>query len=143
MPNGANIQSFARAEIATNSLPAAARQVHVFKADDLTEYSLLSVNKLCQSGLEVLFNSDRVLVQDPTSKHLHLQGDRDPTTGLHMVRLTAIGHNICNVYPAYNQKQTVEFAIATMGSPVHEHTTATPILQGHRHWPPRPHPTGP
>jgi hypothetical protein len=35
-----------------------------------------------------------------------------------MVRLTAIGHNICIVYPAYNQKQTVEFAIATMGSPV-------------------------
>jgi hypothetical protein len=55
MPNGANIQSFARAEIATNSLPAVARQVRVFKTDDLTEYSLLLVNKHCQSGLEVLF----------------------------------------------------------------------------------------
>jgi hypothetical protein len=73
MPNGANIQSFARAEIATNSLPAAARQVHVFKADELREYSLLSVNKVCQSGLEVLFNSDRVLVQDPIYKATETQ----------------------------------------------------------------------
>lgn len=121
MPNGEHIQSYARAEIATNLLPAAARQVHVFKAEDLTEYSLLSVNKLCQNGLEVLlFNADRVLVQEPSTKHICLQeGDRDATTDLYMVRLTAIGHNICNVYPpAYNQKQTVEFAIATMGSPV-------------------------
>jgi hypothetical protein len=68
MPNGAHITSCARAEIATNLLPAAARQVHVFKADDLTEYSLLSVNKLCQNGQEVLFNADRVLVQDATTK---------------------------------------------------------------------------
>jgi hypothetical protein len=118
MPNGAHIKSCARVEIATNLLPAAARRVHVFKADDLTEYSLLSVNKLCQNGQEVLFNADHVLVQDATTKQLCLQGDRDPITGLYMVRLTSIGHNICNVYPAYNQKQMVEFAIATMGSPV-------------------------
>jgi hypothetical protein len=85
MPNGAHIQSCAHAEIATNLRPAGARQVHVFKANDLTEYSLLAVNKLCQNGLEVLFNADRVLVQEPTTKHICLQGDRDPTTGLYML----------------------------------------------------------
>ena len=122
MPNGAHIQSCTQAEIATNLLPVDARQVHVFKTEDLTEYSLLSVNKLCQhDGLEVLFNADRVLVQEPTTKHICLQGDRDASTGLYMVRFTSTGHNVCNVYPAYNQIQTIAFALPLwdLPSPAH------------------------
>ena len=53
--------------------------MHMFNEQDLTEYSLLSVSKLCKAGLRVVFPESSVHAYD--SNHItRLHGDKDPYT---------------------------------------------------------------
>ena len=120
LPNGGIITSYATAELVSSELPIEAKQVHVFNEQDLTEYSLLSVSKLCKAGLHVVFTDSSVTAYD--SNHTtRLHGHKDPHTGLYMVQLSAPTGHALTAYPVHNQKQMIEFAVATLGSP----TTST------------------
>ena len=60
--NGSTTQSHASAEIAYSSLPMEALKGHAFRNEDLSEYSLLSVNRLCSTGLKVISTDEHVTV---------------------------------------------------------------------------------
>jgi hypothetical protein len=99
LPNGGIITSYATAELVSSELPIEAKQVHVFNEQDLTEYSLLSVSKLCKAGLHVVFTDSSVKVYD--SNHTtRLHGHKDPHTGLYMVRLSAPTGHALTAYPS-------------------------------------------
>jgi hypothetical protein len=63
---GKCITSHATAELVSSELPTEVKQVHVFNEQDLTEYSLLSVSKLCKAGLHVVFTDSSVNAYDST-----------------------------------------------------------------------------
>jgi hypothetical protein len=117
---GKFITSHATAELVSSELPTEAKQVHVFNEQDFTEYSLLSVSKLCKAGLHVVFTDASVNAYD--SNHTtRLHGHKDPHTGLSLVRLSAPTGHALTAYQVHNQTQMIEFAVATLGSP----TTST------------------
>ena len=77
------IQSSATDALALHKLPAATRSCHKFKEITMP---LISVNRLCQGDLEVLFKGQQVTVTDAYGTTV-MAGELDPTTELYMVNL--------------------------------------------------------
>jgi hypothetical protein len=57
LPHGIVIQNHLSGNLKLGSLPHVALHAHVFK--DLHKWSLLSVGKLCDAGITVIFTSDK------------------------------------------------------------------------------------
>ena len=74
--------------LSSQQVPTEAKQVHVFKEQDLTEYLLLSVSKLCKAGLRVVFTDSSVNAYD--SNH---------TTRLHGIKIHTQAYTWCDYPP--------------------------------------------
>ena len=87
IPNGKTIESTHEGELRIEALPEAARHVHILPG--LANHSLVSVGQLCDTGCQVLFRIDKVLVYNK-EKEIIMVGRRVPSNGLWMVDLTDI-----------------------------------------------------
>ena len=88
MPNGSFIQSTHTARLNLPSLPAAAREAHVFPS---LAGSLLSIGLLCDCDLIAIYDKDKVVIQTREGAQV-LSGPRCPTTHLWMIDLDHTHH---------------------------------------------------
>ena len=66
IPNGKAIESTHEGELKIEALPEATRHVHILPG--LANHSLVSVCQLCNSGCQVMFRADKVLMYDALKK---------------------------------------------------------------------------
>ena len=123
------IQSSATDALNLPKLPPKARSCHKFKEITMP---LVSVNRLCQSDLEVLFKGQQVTVTDEYGTTV-MAGELDPSTELYMVNLqdtpdtyalpkgvTPTSKPIGNARSAYTIKTVpalINFYHITLGAP--------------------------
>ena len=103
-------------DLKLGSLPHDARHAHVFK--DLHKWSLLSVGKLCDSGITVIFTSDKV--KAILDGNLVLDGNRSAATDwLWTVDITPpiVPGYALNVYPTGSIAKLVTFYHGCLCSP--------------------------
>jgi hypothetical protein len=89
LPNGAQLQSSATSDLSINSFNPRARSVHIIHG--LASHSLLSCDKICDTGYNILFDEGtaQVVINGHVSANgnVVMQGERDRTTGLWTVPL--------------------------------------------------------
>lgn len=104
-------------------------QVHIFRAQDLTEFSLVTIGQLCDADCTAHYDKSRMWVTDKHDTDI-IVGTRNATTGLYMINtddLTAapptrevVQHQAATVTPLRSTtiEQRVAFWVASMGGPV-------------------------
>lgn len=126
MPNGSYIISTHTCELSIPSLPLAARRAHLFKSSDLVSGSLLSIAEMCDAGLSVTYDKERVIIYNNDAQPL-LHGYRDATTNLWMIDLKSVTQSpqsrqyCANVVHLPTHAALVNYWHAALGSP----TTST------------------
>jgi hypothetical protein len=112
LPNGATIASTHTAMLNLPSLPHASMQAHILPG--LAQHSLLSVEKMCDSGCAVTFTSTKVAVTNGATTILTVQRDKD--SGLWRVPLEnsislqgAPEHYAHNIYEQKSIQDTIEY----------------------------------
>ena len=108
-------------------LPKESLDFHVFKPTEL-QRDLLSVGKVCDSGLQVLFTAGHCYFYK--GRQLLLQGARDPHTGLYLlprkllthsrrIQYGSLAHGLNTSATPYHQRPHDGFTIPTMLSYLH------------------------
>jgi hypothetical protein len=133
LPNGDTITSTHTATLNMPSLPHTARQAYILPG--LTQYSLVSVGQMCDSGCSVTFTAADVTVKN--GKSTILTGLQDQDSGLWRVPLEPnvpmeIGreHSAHNVYEQKSIQATITYLHACCFSPVTD-TWLKDIQNGH------------
>ena len=114
MPTGVQIKSSHKGHIVLPGLPGVKLPAYVLP--DLMRHSLLSLGVLCDSGLTVYLDSDKIEFYHKNS--LVLSGVRDDTTGgLWVTDLPIIQHVAMNLYPTGTIAKLVAFYHGCFCSP--------------------------
>ncbi len=114
MPTGVQIKSSHKGHIVLPGLPGVKFPAYVLP--DLMRHSLLSLGVLCDAGLSVYLDSDKIEFYH--KKSLVLSGVRDETTGgLWVTDLPAIQHVAMNLYPTGTIAKLVAFYHGCFCSP--------------------------
>ena len=105
MPTGTTIRSTTSWSLKLSGIPIEARKAHTF--GDLTEWSLLSLGQLCDSGMIAILDKHSVSVT--LGNDVVLSGHRnDSTNGMWMIDFSN-PQSACNVYPAGTLAKLVQF----------------------------------
>ena len=113
MPNGTTIRSTTSGSLKLSGIPIEARKAYTF--GDLTEWSLLSLGQLCDSGMIVILDKHSVSVT--LGNDVVLSGHRnDSTNGMWMIDFSK-PQSACNVYPAGTLAKLVQFYHGCFYSP--------------------------
>ena len=118
-PNGSVIQSIFTAKLRNLQIPEEAREVFIFKDEDLPHFNLVSISKLTSAGIGVSFTHNSATAEDDDGKNI-LRAERDSETGLYCINTERKhAHVLFPKHATTDEKE--KFHIATLGSP----TTST------------------
>ena len=113
LPDNSFMTSTHTAELDLPCLPTTARQAHLFPAMEGT--SLISIAKMCDSGCEALFQSNKITIF--RDKLPILEGHRCPNTNLWMLPLSAPEQANASITLPSKAPDLVKHSHATLFSP--------------------------
>ena len=121
-PNGNTIQSIEEGRLALPALNSTGCRVQVFRNEDLTEFSLLSIGQFCDAGCTAHYDDKHVWITNRDGTNI-ISGRRDPHTGLYMVDLNDLNSHrgtamVASVTQSEPVAQRVAYWAASMGAPV-------------------------
>lgn len=121
LPNGEVINSILKATLNIDHLPAAAKEVYIFKDVDLPNFNLISVSNLTKLGMKVSFDSNHATVVNDTGK-IVLHANRDTETNLYYIQDIPRDNQLFVMFPRNSTKnELTSLYISSLGSP----TTST------------------
>ena len=83
-PNGHIIQSVQTAYLNLPTLTSTGCRVHIFRDEDLHEFSLVAIGQLCDADCTTHYDKHRMWVTDARGTDI-IEGTRDKITGLYMI----------------------------------------------------------